>query len=141
MKRSIICTTDEVRGLLDGRITELFLLIKPQPIDVLPMKIPGKWVTLDSHKPDHGRVISAPYKVGQIIKVRETWTGDVEGGEIAATDNYYYMADNPRGIIINRWLSPATMPLWASRLSLLVLDVRVEKSDLWKFVVKVEVVK
>ena len=141
MKNSIICTTDEVRGLLDGSKTEFRLPLKPQPLDVLPMDFPGVWVTRDMREPSHGSVVFAPYKVGQIIKVRETWTGDVEGGEIAATDDYYYKADDPRGIIINRWFSPVTMPLWASRLSLLVLDVQVEKFDLWKFVVKVEVMK
>ena len=141
MKNSIICTTDEVRALLDGSKTEFHLPLKPQPLDVLPMDFPGVWVTRDMREPSHGSVVFAPYKVGQIIKVRETWTGDVEGGEIAATDDYYYKADDPRGIIINRWFSPVTMPLWASRLSLLVLDVQVSKFDLWKFVVKVEVMK
>jgi hypothetical protein len=138
MKNSIICTTAEVRGLLDGSITELFLPLKPQPIDVLPMKVPGAWVTLDTVDPNHGSIIYAPYKPGQIIKVRETWA-DFEGGVNLPFDPIIYKADDDTAQF--KWCSPVTMPLSASRLSLRVLDVHVKKLDQLVFVVSVEVMK
>ncbi|MFA5424295.1 MAG: hypothetical protein WC374_10615 [Phycisphaerae bacterium] len=138
MKHSIICNQSEVRGLLDGSKTEFYLPLNPQPLDVLPMNIPGAWVTLDTREPNHGSVITAPYKVGQIIKVRETWA-DFEGGVNLPFYPIMYKADDDTAKF--KWRSAATMPLWASRLSLLVLDVQVSKFDLWKFVVKVEVMK
>ena len=159
MKNSIICTTDEVRALLDGSKTEFHLPLKPQPLDVLPMNVPGAWVTLDTREPNHGSVITAPYKVGQIIKVRETWAVidvPVDNWLLIAYKADYEKKRNQEQIVVtglsdDEWnkyscanfdsklRSAATMPLWASRLSLMVLDVQVSKFDLWKFVVKVEV--
>jgi hypothetical protein len=155
MKNSIICNQSEVRALLDGSKTEFHLPLKPQPLDVLPMDFPGVWVTRDMREPSHGSVVFAPYKVGQIIKVRERCVigllpiNALGGDQIKRGPRYdksfcygvWYDDDpDPGGWFYKRKRTQALfMPLWASRLSLLVLDVQVSKFDLWKFVVKVEV--
>jgi hypothetical protein len=131
VKHSIICTTSEVRALLDGSKTEFHVPLKPQPLDVLPMK----WQNYCRKLYADGSVgiTNAPYVSGQVIKVREAWQQDTG----LAGNKVYYKSDG----LSRSWRSAATMPLWASRLSLLVLDVQVSKLDLWKFVVKVEVMK
>jgi hypothetical protein len=138
-----ICTTDQVRGILDGRVTMFREPLKPQPtIDLseshqvsIPCNKAGatliKFLTIDSyikHK--------SPYHPGDIIYVREAWFyegawEDVTAGkpDLASggySDRYKYRADSP-DYPVDRWYSPATMPREAARLFLRVTDVRVER--------------
>jgi hypothetical protein len=67
----------------------------------------------------------APYKVGDILYVRETW--------LKADDGYYYMADETqfskelRNSYEYKWKPSIHMPKSAARIFLKVTDVRVER--------------
>lgn len=73
-----------------------------------------------------------PFQVGQILWVRETWRelgsaqtadGSIPPPEVAV-GNIIYAADHPEE---GPWRSPRYMPKWASRLTLEVTNVRVER--------------
>lgn len=77
-----------------------------------------------------------PFVPGNHLWVREAWTHDAESTEAlraAVEDVYcdhsygpYYRATEPAPETM-RWRSPIFMPRWASRLTLIVTDVRVER--------------
>ena len=63
----------QVRAALDGRLKQFTKPLKSQPIDILPMNIPDKWVALMSRGPNAGCVFTSQYKVGVQYYVKETW--------------------------------------------------------------------
>lgn len=74
-----------------------------------------------------------PYKVGDILYVRETWkqaTCDPAGGGYALTDTYLYKADckaDSKMLAEDKWHPSIHMPKNAARIFLRVTDVRVER--------------
>ena len=164
-ERGIICTAEEVRGILDGTITELRRVVKPQPEGELASL--REWSSGlaeacgDSHpSPDklaehscslagkvfpfksHGRLYSptCPYGVpGGELYVRETWAHVNATGAPAKEADFVkvklYRA-TCAGLGLYKWRSPATMPRWASRIDLMNTSVRVERGkDGWEWVV------
>ena len=123
--RPIIFSAAMVRALLDGRKTQHREILKPQP-DTLPNGFAG---------------LRLPYAVGDRLWVRESFiTGfdiDDEFGRPVGDRKVWYRAtdrgltwydpdtestlDNPP------WKSSTQMPRWASRLTLIVTDVRVQR--------------
>ena len=123
--RPIIFSAEMVRALLDGRKTQHREILKPQP-DTLPNGFAG---------------LRLPYAVGDRLWVRESFiTGfdiDDEFGRPVGDRKVWYRAtdrgltwydpdtestlDNPP------WKSSTQMPRWASRLTLIVTDVRVQR--------------
>lgn len=80
------------------------------------------------------REIKLPYKVGDILYVRETWkqaTTDYAGGGYALKDLYLYKADkdvDTDGMIVeDKWHPSIHMPKEAARIFLRVTDVRAER--------------
>ena len=123
--RQITFRAEMVRALLDGRKTQHREILKPQP-DTLPNGFAG---------------LRLPYAVGDRLWVRESFiTGfdiDDEFGRPVGDRKVWYRAtdrgltwydpdtestlDNPP------WKSSTQMPRWASRLTLIVTDVRVQR--------------
>lgn len=113
-ERPIIFSGESVRAILDGRKVQTRRVIKPvQPRD------DGRWPAGRDPVPD------CPFgRVGDRLWVRETWADhpDGDGPIYRATDPTW--DDEPGSI---RWRPPIHMPRWASRLTLEVAGVRVER--------------
>ena len=134
-----------VRAILDGRKTQTRRVVKPQPEHAQLYQWKGRtlydgearrwcWknhVTLDSWaEPTKALSHLCPYGLpGDRLWVRETWANHAdepceEGSKI------FYLADgddrrgNPH---INRWRPSIHMPHWASRITLEITGVRVER--------------
>jgi hypothetical protein len=116
-ERPIIFSAPMVRALLEGRKTQTRRILKPQP------DTKGRGF-LDSR---------LPYARGDRLWVREAWApleslthGDP--GPQALADRGFYRADNSTvDGEISRWRSPIHMPRWASRITLAVTEVRVQR--------------
>ncbi len=117
--RPIIFSALMVRALLDGRKTQTRRLLKPQHDSK------GRGF-LDS---------KLPYATGDRLWVREAWSGDYDMRAIKPQDRFgparqpiWYWADTKRDC--GQWerpRSPIHMPRWASRITLTVTDVRVQR--------------
>jgi len=145
-ERSIIFGSEMVKAILEGRKTQTRRVIKPQPASGIRFSpfVPGQV------EDGHGRELRCPYAVDRLW-VRETWTegynrlliegeGDDEnavsiiykdGTEIyrpcpAATAEHWgdFSLDGDLNPI---WKSSMFMPRWASRITLEVVSVRVER--------------
>ena len=108
--KPIIFNSEMVRAMLDGRKTQTRRVIKPKHI-CMPA---WKWLDV------------CPYgKPGDRLWVRETWYCPKQYGGTYQREKLIYKADstpNKRG-----WKPSIHMPRWASRITLLVKDVRVER--------------
>jgi hypothetical protein len=135
-----------VQALRAGRKTKTRRIVKPSPDWDQPMPCPsvtseGWQGPLDysvwAHEGDlaDGCVRRCPYgKPGGLLWVRETWAQPFRRnpGTTAASGGCVYRADdngrdlNP-GAMDGKWRPSIHMPRWASRLTLRVTDVRVER--------------
>ena len=127
--RPILFSAPMVRALLDGRKTQTRRVIKPQPSDDI-VRVNGYWF-------DHARGVSGKeitrFMAGDRLWVRETWQ-DVAEGYLTI-----YRADYPACVpprfenvpaldeLNTPWRPSIFMPRKASRLTLVVTDVRVER--------------
>ena len=121
MERPIIFSAEMVRAILDGRKTQTRRVVKPQPEHF--------HYTKDAQypcKPD-GEQVSCPYgQVGDRLWVRETFClGDGMNPSGDATKPTY-KADWP-DVEHSRWKPSIHMPRWASRITLEITEVRVER--------------
>lgn len=144
--RPIPFSAPMVRAILDGRKTMTRRVVKPQPEFVLCRMKDGGWCqsrpggVIDPNMGDW----RSPYGVpGDRLWVKETWYYDIDPhgpipkAEDVVPGNLYYRADGECCEIIpecqcaevgaTRWRSSRFMPRWASRITLEVLSVRVER--------------
>jgi hypothetical protein len=119
-----------VRALLDGTKTQTRRVLKTQPLDVLPMngEPPPGWVALLQKDPNRGTMFRCKYgKVGDRLWVKETWAlhpdnHPAEAGAVyRATDPDWECEDGWK------WKPSIFMPRWASRITLEITGVRVER--------------
>lgn len=153
-ERPILFKGAMVRAILDGRKTQTRRIMKPQPTEN-PNKPRGHWYPDSSVQSmvdvegflqnDHDSTIAGCFcphgKPGDRLWVRETWQGPLveEGGDYP--DGYYspefceYKADGgpapefvtPDDELVQRWRPSIHMPRWASRITLEITGVRVER--------------
>ena len=132
--RPIIFSAPMVQALLAGRKSMTRRVLKPQP---------PEWVTRMTHEgrcgwigsgDGHGTLMHVPYAVGDRLWCREVFAygWPVEGNHQLPECNQEhaitYRADGNRPFgSRRRWHSPIHMPRWASRLTLTVTDVRVQR--------------
>ena len=133
-ERPIIMGADSVRAILDGRKTQTRRVIKPQPKFIGAPNVPFK---TDDANPKG--IINCPYgKVGDRLWVRETvffetfhQQSDEELKRYGFNPNigvWVYRADNhDYPTITANWTSPMFMPREASRITLQITDIRVER--------------
>ena len=134
--RPILFSGPMVRAILDGSKTQTRRVVKPQPASgarsspFVPSGI----------EDGHGRAIVCPYGApGDRLWVRETWqscgTGPYEDGcairyradDTIRVQRFDPGADGPAPAPTKAWRPSIHMPRWASRLTLEVLGVRVER--------------
>lgn len=146
--RPILFSAPMVRALLEGRKTQTRRLLKPQPPDdyrVVWHEPLGAYVGFSRSAENYSPRL--PYGVpGDLLWVRESWhlvhVGGGRGGGIEPFNSYdqMYMADGHRehftfegeGDPFLRFASDRPrpsmfMPRWASRLTLEITNVRVER--------------
>jgi hypothetical protein len=134
-----------VQSLLAGTKTQTRRALKFQPFELLlprdkraqslasvTRQHDGRrfWYALTSREPAHGKAFRCRYgEVGDSIWVRETWLP--RGNNTAAFYRADYDAENAAGLAgmysDRGWRSPIYMPRWASRLTLTLTSVRIER--------------
>ena len=147
--RPILFNGQMVRALLDGRKTQTRRVLKPQPkpVDELASEAGDVFVDYDGSlrrfRRDRrqnfaddiiGEPMPCPYgSVGDLLYVRETWSHTGQG---AWTPSDAFIAQSLGGKLVYRadegdeapgWFPSIHMPRWASRLTLRITDVRVER--------------
>ncbi|WP_150144274.1 ASCH domain-containing protein [Enterobacter bugandensis] len=126
-ERGMIFNGEMVRAILDGRKTQTRRIIKPQPV----MYEPDQSIHVSDMIND---ALRCPFgQVGNRIWVRETWA---EAGA-GAPDLKLYRANYPECVPTHyenvppvdeiRWTPSIHMPRWASRITLEITGVRVER--------------
>jgi hypothetical protein len=116
--RPILMSGPMVRAIFDGRKTQTRRVVKPQPAQGLlgPRSEDGRWMIGGAISQVIGR---CPYgQPGDLLWVRETHY-------VAEGMRVIYRADDPDASV--RWTPSIYTPRWASRLTLHITDVRVER--------------
>lgn len=138
--RPILFSAPMVRALLAGSKTQTRRPLKIQPLDILPMQGDAagrEWVALMTRDPEpKGTVLRCRYGVpGDRLYVRETWQA-VNGNDRArhivthpAPDRGWieYAATPRDDEPAYKWRPSIHMPRWASRITLDVTGIRVER--------------
>lgn len=156
VSRPLLFSASMVRALLAGTKTQTRRALKYQPIDIMPMpeQLGRQWVTLDQREPEaKGKVVRCRFGLpGDLLWVRETWRVSnkndglaprdlphargmtvmfAAGGSRAHDDTGQYVNDDAYPESLPDWagkLRPSIhMPRWASRITLRITDVRVER--------------
>ena len=142
--RPILFSAPMVRALLAGRKTQTRRIIKPQP-KLAPHHEPvrvesrggGRWVWMVcTDRPAYQFATgdwTSRIQTGDRLWVREAWAPlsaltHNDPGVQALADKGFYRADS--GTVegeISRWRPSIHMPRWASRITLHVTDVRVQR--------------
>lgn len=142
-ERPILFSGEMVRSILDGRKTQTRRIVKPQPgshhweaIKGYELRVSGPHAMSDgrtgfrfSHRiPQNANDDGVVWALchyggpGDRLWVRETWSQP--GGQLR------YRADGDRGSWdVWKWVPSIHMPRWASRITLEIVSVRVER--LW----------
>lgn len=141
-EKPILMTDEEVRAILDGRKTQTRRVVKPQPnlapqITRITNMSPG-FVAVD------GRRFQCPYgQPGDRLWVQETWRPYMppcfgEGGIVYRADDGFMEAKQAHDMVFDpetgerlseAWWPSSQMPRWASRLTLEVTEVHVERVE------------
>ena len=133
--KSITLKAWEVQAILDGRKTQIRRLVKPQPSSGIRKSVFAKSGIEDGH----GREIKPPYKPGDLVYVKETWTrfdccsceGDTRGkcfNEKSKKFDGCYLYGTTHEIWGDiKWRPSTHMPKEAARIWLEVEEVRVER--------------
>jgi hypothetical protein len=127
-ERPILFSAEMVRAILDGRKTQTRRNIKY----TTEHRGPINPAYLEAHKDHPGWKDICPYgQPGDTLWVRETWghtgTGVWKVGQVyyAQDGGIIYRADHPNAA--GSWFSPLHMPRFASRITLRITDIRVER--------------
>jgi hypothetical protein len=135
-ERPIIMRAESVRAILAGTKTQTRRIVKPQAAEIVEF-MPGTWA-LPTELPGSFEEIRQHYTPGDRLWVREAWAARLDQDHLAPRDlprgTVGYWADGPGQCCrtgcagaAGKVRSPIHMPRWASRLTLEVTDVRVER--------------
>jgi hypothetical protein len=132
-ERPILFSGPMVRAILEGRKTQTRRVLKEQPsgdvLEVLPPDpmYPRHW----QFRYENGGVdVPVPNQVGDTLWVREAWRplGDAPLSECVGTDDIKFHATTDEfEASVFKWRPSIHMPRWASRITLKVTDVRVQR--------------
>jgi len=138
-ERPILFSAPMVRAILDGSKTQTRRIMKPQPtkdyVTFMPLSAELVGVTKHGGPIDNRGWLHCPYgRPGDRLWVREkhaVWERDgwIEGGVTITPSErgVYYWADQGAMHQVGRWTPSIHMPRWASRITLEVDSVRVER--------------
>lgn len=139
--KPILFNTQMVQAIQNGKKTMTRRVIKPRSKNAYGFFIvtnvsDGTFAGVYDYDEDENAFDNPqkePYKVGDILYVRETWkqaTCDPAGGGYALTDTYLYKVDEETDSTIlaeDKWHPSIHMPKEAARIFLRVTNVRIEK--------------
>jgi len=134
-EKPILFSGEMVRAILEGRKTQTRRVITQQPSAKLYQYMSrNEWYEADGQEPKYHTLRKSPYGVtGDLLWVRETWAQLCEADELTGKCDVAYRADDwpedERGpdYINGTWRPSIFMPRWASRITLEVERVRVER--------------
>jgi len=125
-ERPILMSAPMVRAILAGTKTQTRSALKVQPLEILPMKGDKagiEWVGLMERDPPKGAVFKCRHGVaGDRLWSRESWAPDEYAGQTT-----FYRADDEDLMPAGGWKPSIHMPRWASRITLEITGVRVER--------------
>lgn len=130
-ERPILFSSAMVRALLDGRKTQTRRIIKTMNNNRLEVKVGGKWRQIHAADPN----LPCPYgQPGDRLWVRETF-GVLDADHQTPDCKCYYKADCREGSESDdlrkeygyKYKPSIHMPRWASRITLEIVSVRVER--------------
>lgn len=142
-ERPVLFNAEMVKAILDGRKTQTRRPIKRQPVAGIEI-VNGKWFSLSEPSPLSnnyriGKSIDCPFGIpGDRLWVRETWAHvplkESDGGQGGKT-GAIYKADGEHAFdempeewdFLGKWKPSIHMPRWASRITLEITGVRVER--------------
>lgn len=140
-EKPILFSAPMVRAILEGRKTQTRRVVKLTEIHASEIQFwasNGGGEFIGWNRNDSSFWVNAPYEVGMRLWVRETFMCGEEEGHGMGVRRLFYMADNPgqdpHGGFC--WCGPDMawgvhpsihMPRWASRITLEVTGVRVER--------------
>ena len=139
-ERPIIMTSESVRAILDGRKTMTRRVITgflypeyPDHEYCFHETVDSRWeIGMISRSTGEGHFMQysrCPYGVpGSSLWVKESWANNIPGcpnGLSYKADHIDPLGDGPAHPM--KWKSPIFMPRWASRITLEVVNVRVER--------------
>jgi hypothetical protein len=132
-ERPILMSAPMVRAILEGKKTQTRRAVRPQPDIVEPKTgLVAMFHPDDAKLGRLGKMIRYPYGApGDSLYARETWAWPGE-------EQVIYRADPESAALVERWKSDPNypqvkwrpsifMPRWASRITLKITDVRVER--------------
>jgi hypothetical protein len=141
--KPIIMSTEDVRGILDGRKTMVRMPMKPQPVrNGAFWELGGAGWSMDTVTPVYGHSLynRMPHKPGDVLWVRETWKPQdyqfIDGMwncaivyKAGGMEGRVYWPDGTDSIYerCGIWRPSIHMPREAARLFLRVTDVQVEQ--------------
>jgi hypothetical protein len=129
-ERPILFKGEMVRAILEGRKTQTRRIVKPQPRRVdggVPFGDAPAW----AHAEPGSMMMRCPHgKLGDRLWVKENWATShhcdhLKPREIDSDWRIHYAADGQIGGLLKR--SNIHMPRWASRITLEITGVRVER--------------
>ena len=132
-EKPILFSAEMVRAILDGRKTQTRRVMKPQPPLHTFSRYPSERLSI---KTDGGQFVHCPYgKPGDSLWVRETWCSFPASAPDGMGQNVYYRASQKNTELSQevmlqngiKWRPSIFMPRWASRITLKITDVRVER--------------
>ena len=132
-KRPILFTGDMVRAILDGRPTQTRRVIKPQPIGRITQHPLGRWYPANFKAEPVVDKVSwlCPYGVpGDRLWVKEAWQHEdmcCDDHKCGQPSHIYHKATEVAPETFASWRSPIFMPRWASRITVEIVGVRVER--------------
>lgn len=140
--RPILFSGEMVRAILDGRKTQTRRVVKPQPDFVANYYEPEKKRAAYKGGSVNPGLLRCPYgRPGDTLWVRETWAShkymdDTKPSEFSIGAQMlpvWYRADGVQSNLRwasrepGKWRPSIFMPRWASRITLRVINVRVER--------------
>lgn len=135
--RPILQTAADVRAALAGRKTQARVILKPQPggIEQRPLGFvgsPARFVFTEVHPggANWTHYAKIPYTPGDRLWVREAWRVEHRfntHSPIPHDSAVQYPADDPLSVWDSRLRPSTQLPRWASRLTYIVTDVRVQR--------------
>lgn len=131
--RPIIFSGDMINAIIENRKSMTRRVLKPQP-DEIQEFIDGRLAIVNSGRFD---VVKCPYgKIGDQLYVKETFSITKEPNSYYPSYDWrrggtcIYKADEKRAVGMYgcvKWKSPIYMPKWASRITLEITSIRVER--------------
>jgi hypothetical protein len=145
-EKPILFSAPMVKAILDGRKTQTRRIMKPQP-EYFEQYPHWRWTTPQLRKDGLGPFaidsgdrpgIFGKYVPGETLWVRETWGPRTEQGKPVESRHYVkyradFIDDSPPAdgmdwhTYEDKWRPSIFMPRWASRITLEITDVRVER--------------